>query len=255
MKVIPNETIYASRIEKGQSPAHSFLCQTLFMDMHERLKIARRDAGYTKKSDAARALGVSYPTYAGHENGTRAYDWETAKKYAKKFNVSAEWLLDGRPEAPKTSSDVLGISPENAIDTSVFKVVPEYNVHVSAGGGAAVGDEEVVAQWPFNPEYLNKFLGLTRAQLALVEVRGDSMEPTLNPGDRVLVNMSDKQISQSGIFVLFDGDGTVVKRVDKRIGDDETVTLISDNTIHERYDVPLDQVNVVGRVVWVARRL
>jgi phage repressor protein C with HTH and peptisase S24 domain len=74
-------------------------------------------------------------------------------------------------------------------------------------------------------------------------------------GDRVMVNMSDKQISQSGIFVIYDGDGTVVKRVDKRIGDDETVTIISDNTIHERYQVPISYLNVIGRVVWVARRL
>ena len=249
------EQINASRINKGQSPAHNFLCQKLFMDMHERLTIARRDAGYTKRADAVRALDVSYPTYAGHENGAREFDWETAKRYAKKFNVTPEWLLDGNTETAKTKP-----SPKNGEMVEVsnkgeLQLIPEFNVHVSAGGGSAVNDEEIVSRWPFNPDYINKFLGLEKAKLALVEVRGDSMEPTLNAGDRVLVNLSDTQISQAGIFVLFDGNGTVVKRVDKRIGDDLEVTLISDNPVHERYTVPTNQINIVGRVVWVARRL
>ena len=222
------------------------------MEPKDRLQAARERAGFESPTEAARAIRtINVNTIISNENGHRPISKKMAQIYGEAFNVSAGWILYG-DDKPDTSK-----KPQKPANKSVnnFQLVPEYNVHVSAGGGAAVADEAIVANWPFNEEYLNKFLGLNKAELALVEVRGDSMEPTLHPGDRVLVNLSDKQVSQSGVFVLFDGDGTVVKRVDKRIGDDSEVTLISDNPIHDRYTVSTDQLNVVGRVVWVARRL
>lgn len=65
-------------------------------EMAERLKQARMDAGYRTTRDAAASLGIAYPTYAGHENGNRAFDIEAAKIYARKFRVSLEWLLGGK---------------------------------------------------------------------------------------------------------------------------------------------------------------
>lgn len=197
----------------------------------------------------------------------RASGWNQ-QEMAEHFGVSQptvnRWLSGSEPrgtvrdainakfsELSETSSPALEINPSS----EKFTLIPEFGVHVSAGGGALVNEESETAKWPFNPDYVSNVLGMANANLAIVEVRGDSMEPTLMSGDRVMVNMSDKQISQSGIFVIYDGDGTVVKRVDKRIGDDETVTIISDNTIHERYQVPISYLNVIGRVVWVARRL
>lgn len=134
--------------------------------------------------------------------------------------------------------------------------VPEYQVHVSAGGGALVAEENKRRDWPFATDYLKQELGLERSKLAIVEVRGDSMEPTLSSGDRVLVNMSDRQVSQPGIFIVFDGDGTVVKRVEKIPGSvPPRIVLISDNPLHGRYELDSDVVQIVGRVVWRAGRI
>lgn len=62
----------------------------------ERLTKARVDAGYQSAADAALALGIAYPTYAAHENGSRGFKSEAAVKYAKKFKVTLEWLMTGR---------------------------------------------------------------------------------------------------------------------------------------------------------------
>ena len=134
--------------------------------------------------------------------------------------------------------------------------IAEYNVHVSAGGGALVGEENKRRNWPFASDYLQSELGLSQSRLAVVEVRGDSMEPTLSSGDRVLVNMSDQQVSQPGIFIIFDGDGTVIKRVEKVPGSrPPKIVLISDNPLHGRYELQSDDVQIVGRVVWRAGRI
>lgn len=65
------------------------------MDIHDRLIAARHAAGYETAADAARSLGVSYPTYAGHENGSSGFRHKTAVIYARRFGVSLEWLLTG----------------------------------------------------------------------------------------------------------------------------------------------------------------
>ena len=71
------------------------MCQSHAMELHERLQAARKAAGYETAVDAARSLGVSYPTYAGHENGSSGFRANTGAGYARKFGVSFEWLMRG----------------------------------------------------------------------------------------------------------------------------------------------------------------
>ena len=73
----------------------------------DRLLEARRDAGYDSVADVCRAFGWSYPTYAGHENGSRGITAAAAEKYSKAFNVSLEWLLTGK--APTESAEIVDI--------------------------------------------------------------------------------------------------------------------------------------------------
>jgi phage repressor protein C with HTH and peptisase S24 domain len=69
-----------------------------------------------------------------------------------------------------------------------------------------------------------------------------------------MVNFNDKQVAHPGIFVLFDGDGTVIKRIEKIPGQD-IIVLISDNPIHSKYEVPISDLHVAGRCVWRAGRI
>jgi len=52
-------------------------------------------AGYKGPAEAADAMGVSRPTYYGHENGARGF-LDDAERYARFFRVSYEWLSTGR---------------------------------------------------------------------------------------------------------------------------------------------------------------
>lgn len=65
----------------------------------ERLKIAREHAGFDSAAEAARALQMAYPTYASHENGSRGVV-RALPVYARRFNVSIDWLLRGKGPAP-----------------------------------------------------------------------------------------------------------------------------------------------------------
>lgn len=66
-----------------------------FIEIGRRLKEARIRAGYRFAREAAEALGVKYPTYASHENGSRDQSKEIGL-YARRFKVTTDWLLTGR---------------------------------------------------------------------------------------------------------------------------------------------------------------
>lgn len=63
------------------------------MDASDRLRTARRGAGYESAAAAVEAFGWAISAYRHHENGTRAFDVEAAKRYGRAFRVDPAWLL------------------------------------------------------------------------------------------------------------------------------------------------------------------
>lgn len=149
-------------------------------------------------------------------------------------------------------ADIIGDDGEK---TSGVVGIPEYDVRASAGGGFIVDDETLKGKWPFSRHYLEE-LRLTTASLVIIEIRGDSMEPSLRSGDRVMIDTRDRNPAQPGIFCLWDSDGTVIKRVERiPTSDPVRLRLTSDNPLHSAYEVGAELVNIVGRIVWYARRM
>lgn len=61
----------------------------------ERLRWARKRAGYESATAAADAHGWKPPTYLGHENGDRNVSVKAAKRYGPAFRVPWAWIVDG----------------------------------------------------------------------------------------------------------------------------------------------------------------
>jgi hypothetical protein len=73
---------------------------------HHRLRLAR-EARYHSAAEAAKALGVPYPTYAAHEGGFRGFSAQAAR-YARFLKVRLDWLLEGQgPMRPGVKPPVL----------------------------------------------------------------------------------------------------------------------------------------------------
>lgn len=78
----------------------------------ERLRQARKAAGFATAADAAARFGWNYPTYAGHENGQRGLKTDVAKAYAKAFRVESSWLLFGTgPSEPALTMHAMAPPP------------------------------------------------------------------------------------------------------------------------------------------------
>lgn len=134
--------------------------------------------------------------------------------------------------------------------------VKRHPVTVSAGPGAIVTEELGKPYFAFDDRWLRAMTQSSPANLSVVRVEGDSMTPTLNAGDDILVDLGDAaERLRDGIYVLRIDDALVVKRIALNpVG--RRVTVQSDNPAYPDWpDCGLDDIKPIGRVIWAGRRV
>ena len=166
------------------------------------------------------------------------------------LKVERNWLLHGLGE-------VEGDSPILENPDHAFVAVPYVNIRPSMGGGNHIDMEPDYGRpYHFQKSWIKQGLKTDPSNLRIMHVEGDSMTPTLNSGDVVLVDTSRRMPTPPGIFVLHDGMGLVAKRLEHIPNSDPPqVRIVSDNTHYSPYERLVDEMNIVGRIRWFAREM
>lgn len=135
------------------------------------------------------------------------------RELAIALNVTDDWLLTGR--GPKARDSESSTSVSSNIPTKseatieqrpgAVKEIPEIDVRAGAGGGGvmlevfthdgsgnSVATDDVRAVWGIPSRFLREELRAAPLNVRIVEVMGDSMLPTLKPGDRVFVDTNHR---------------------------------------------------------------
>ncbi|WP_188644498.1 S24 family peptidase [Tsuneonella deserti] len=148
----------------------------------------------------------------------------------------------------------LGAGEENSYapsSRSEWIEVPRLPLGAAAGPGALTGDEAPFDSFRFSRRWLRD-QGLANARLSAIRVQGDSMEPVLHDGDEILVDRAQRAL-RDGIHVVRIGDALLVKRL--ATAGPGRATLLSQNYAYPPIEVALEEVEIVGRVVWKSGRL
>ena len=165
---------------------------------------------------------------------------EDRRKLARYFGVS-EAMLGG----PEENASESGLLPVN-----------RHPVSVSAGPGAVPGGELGKPYFAFDERWLKSLTASSPSKLSIVRVQGDSMSPTLNAGDDILVDLADcEDRLRDGIYVLRIDDALVVKRLalSPRGG---RATIQSDNPAYPDWpDCDIGEMHCIGRVIWSGRKV
>ena len=166
---------------------------------------------------------------------------EERRKLARYFSVS-ETLLGGPPEAEDPLPGLISVK--------------RHPVRVSAGPGAVVTEELGKPYFAFDDRWLRSLTTSGPNKLSIVRVEGDSMSPTLNAGDDILVDLADAaERLRDGIYVLRIDDAVVVKRL-ALSPTGRHVTVQSDNPAYPDWpDCSIQDVKPIGRVIWSGRRI
>lgn len=164
------------------------------------------------------------------------------------FQIDLNWLLTGQESE--------GSSVTGSVNSNDLVHAPMFDVQASAGAGMTVNSEEITENFAFNKHWLSSQLGVHSEQVAFVTVSGDSMLPTLEEGDMILVDMSQQQVQREGIYLLQTEGGLITKRlINKKVGELE---VISDNSDYPSWTIDAqnsEQTQIAGKVVWSARAL
>jgi phage repressor protein C with HTH and peptisase S24 domain len=132
--------------------------------------------------------------------------------------------------------------------------VRQVDISYAMGAGAVVEDYPATGLIPFNLQFLRTVARGHVETLFVARGQGDSMMPTLINDDLVLIDTSQQLINdQDRIWAVSVGGAGMIKRVRRLPGD--RFEIISDNPIVPSQIVAFDDLYVVGRVVWVGRRV
>jgi phage repressor protein C with HTH and peptisase S24 domain len=242
------------------------LCEYLPMtEMGDRLKQAR-EKHYKSARQAALRFSWAPSTFAAHENGQNDFSPDDAKKYAKAFKTSASWLLTG--EGPEGMFGGGEIESDPDYEARPVDGILEIDVRAGLGGGGSMEGRDVrhdgdyadpvkSESWKFPSRFMREEIRAQESQVIILETDGDSMEPTIGSGERIIVHTGMRTPSPDGIFALRDRFGNIIaKRLQVlRSGDPPRVLIISDNKAHAPEEVGLDEITIVGRVLWGLKRL
>lgn len=202
--------------------------------------------GEMQQAELADKLGIHKNTMANYERGERFPDVNILLKILEVFpETNPAWLLTG--EGSKIKSEPV---------QEGFVMFPRYEIEAGAGPGRNVQSEQIVDFVSFKEEWVQNFLRVPRKDLALLSVKGDSMNPTLNDGDMILVDLRADRLEDSAIYVLEFEDALLVKRIQRKL--DGSIVIKSDNQLYEPEILKKDQaggLKIVGRVVWSGRRM
>ena len=223
-------------------------------------------------------LGISQTDLAAavemKQQGIAAIEAGGVKRPGKLREIAAalrtrqEWLLTGKGPKHIDGDDDRQISNDDADHQRPKNGILEIDVRAGLGAGGSTEGREVrhdgdyadpvkPESWKFPSHFMREEIRATENQVIILETDGDSMQPTIGSGERIIVHTGMRQPSPDGIFALRDTFGNIIaKRLQVlRKGDPPRVLVISDNKAHATEEVGLDEIHIVGRVLWGLKRL
>ena len=249
----------------------------------DRLRRFREEKGIGSGAELARLAGVPEATYRAYESGRRPLTARAARELATPLGITWQMLLFGKeasgngitintPEeaaavlgqrvsrrpAPRPVASYAGSSSAEVISMGgdTWALLPVYDATASAGPGQIIDREAVTHRIAFREEWIRTVSKAPLDQLAVINVDGDSMEPTLRPSDTVLIDFRQNQPGdKDGIYVIRTGNGLQVKRVQVELGKG-LITVRSDNPAYApQPNLNPDDIHVIGRVIWLGRQI
>lgn len=183
----------------------------------------------------------------------QAFGVRTDKELADVLGISIKGVDKYRARGiPQKLKDIIRKTTiENNNGGDALIPIPILSVQASAGAGIENFEPKIIGEVNVSPllfktQQSPKFL-------RLIEVVGDSMEPTLKDGDLVLIDTSKTGHGQDGVYVIALGGELLVKRIQFEPNGD--IRIISDNKRYSEklymqdYQIPMQIVGIMIRAI------
>jgi phage repressor protein C with HTH and peptisase S24 domain len=185
----------------------------------------------------AEKTGLSQNYISQIQTGRRYGSIETHLAIANAFDVSLPEFFACKDDGP----DIVFVNRVRA--------------RPRAGTGGLETDGEFEGQYAFHRTFIERKGGGGAGSMAIFRIAGDSMKPTLEDGDLIMVNQNDTDIRTGYIYLLRMEKELMVKRLENRPGG--ILLIRSDNKEYKEIEIDMGaenvDVQVFGRMVWSCR--
>ena len=207
------------------------------------------------QASLARGTGIPKQSIAGYWHGSQAVGADRLFALSDALDVSPRWLLLGIQEQPvgEQARITLRKALEANLASQDVELVEVEEIDFSYGLGGTFSDDQVeVRKHQFPRAWIEAITRTPPAMLTFARGRGDSMMPTITDGDMILIDRSIRTVrEQDALWALTIGEIAMVKRVRSR---GERVLILSDNDRVPADDVHHEEINIIGRVIFIGRR-
>jgi len=198
------------------------------------------------------AMSVNYLPQSLSEvmKGRRDVTIDLLYKTIGKYQLNPQYLFEGQGEPFCNKND----GDFRVVTLMVDQLGRENIVHVpipaQAGYASGMDNQTMKSELPAYtlPDYQYKG-GTFRS----FDVSGDSMDPVLEDGDKVVCSFVEpvywKHSIKSGqVYVVVTYDDVLIKRIENKIPVDGSLELISDNDFFRPYNIPIGEVRELWHV-------
>ncbi len=220
-----------------------------FIKCHDKLRAENR-----VRSSRQFALSLDYLPQSLSEilKGRRDVTIELLRKAVEKYKINPVFVYTGEgpmfmSEEDHTSFRLLTIVTNTEEDERIVHVP----VPAQAGYAGELSNPTFIQDLPTYtlPDYKYK-VGTHRS----FDVAGDSMEPTLFEGDKVVCSFVEPALWETSlkdnyVYVVVTRADVLVKRITNKIKEEKRLELVSDNQYYDPYTVNINDV----REMWYVR--
>lgn len=217
----------------------------------QRLKRLRESRGLSQGALASQAGLKSQGTIGNIERETRGYG-DSVVDIARVLGVTPDYLRCNESDETSVALPVAALTPSPSPGVPVVHVPLLANAGSMGPGTDIQHDDILVGQIALSEQWVARRLQPTNLNaLRFIHAYGDSMSPTFEDGDILLVDtgIKDPRIID-GVYVMAANDRVYIKRVRQRM--DGVVEISSDNATVKTVDVLNGdhRIDILGRVVW-----
>lgn len=211
------------------------------------------DSTFLKIKQALDMKGASYAKIAEkmgiERQSLRAYK---EKGYFPASRIVKFCLTYKLPIENFMSSGEKTEAPIGTTQNGDFAYIPAVRGKIGAGGGLEP-DNAVEMKIAFRKDWVTRHGD--PGKMSLIRVQGDSMEPTLQSGDWVLIDHQRNYIDMhGGIYAVAVNGVVIIKRVQMNART-KKMKVISDNKDYEPIEFEETEITVNGKMIWFCREV
>ena len=212
--------------------------------IHERISALVKEFGDGKNTSFASLIGVNEANLRGYRS-TVMPKYDFLEKIARTFDINLKWLLTGEGHMFSQKADDIPLAHQVQPNDQGIPLIP-----LSAMAGAFNG-ETTVLECECEKYIVPAFAGAD----FLIQVKGDSMQPSYNAGDIVAckrLTLKDLFFQWNKVYILDTDQGPLIKRVKPGIKKDH-VLIVSDNEAYEPFELGINRIYRVALVIGTIR--